>query len=143
MEPRFDPDAAARPGSGIFGLSCPSTEASIHVIAAPYDATSSYGSGSARGPEAILRASRQVELHDPVTEDPWRHGLCYIADDGTIAGYNEEARPLAREVFDSGGAGRVLEQGVVSVIATKITLWAKRGSVPPRQPAKSGAVQGV
>jgi len=56
-----------------------------------------------------LRASRQVELHDPVTEDPWRHGLCYIADDGTIAGYNEEARPLAREVFDSGGAGETPE----------------------------------
>ena len=109
METHFDPDRAARPGSGIFGLSCPSTEAAIHVIAAPYDATSSYGVGAAQGPEAVLRASRQVELHDPAIGDPWRRGLYYLPDDGTLAGYNEEARPLAREVFDGGGAGEAPE----------------------------------
>lgn len=105
MQSPFNPDDAALPCSGIYGLPHSPEDAHVHVIAAPFDATSSYGSGSALGPEAILRASRQVDLHDPVAGDPWKRGLAYIADDGAISGFNEEARPLAREVIDAGGAG--------------------------------------
>jgi agmatinase len=102
----FDPDAAALPGSGIFGLPEDKGGAAVHVIAAPFDATSSYGDGAADAPAAILRASHQVDLHDPVAGDPWRKGLAYLADDGAIAGLNEEARPLAKEVITAGGAAK-------------------------------------
>jgi len=36
----------------------------FHVIPAPYEATVSYGGGTVQGPEAILRASAQVEWFD-------------------------------------------------------------------------------
>jgi agmatinase len=39
-------------------------EASVVVVPVPYEATVSFGGGTARGPEAIIAASQQVELFD-------------------------------------------------------------------------------
>ena len=42
----------------------PADKARFHVIPVPYEATVSYAGGTARGPEAILEASDQLELYD-------------------------------------------------------------------------------
>lgn len=42
----------------------PADQAFFHVIPVPYEATVSYGAGTAAGPEAILAASDQLELYD-------------------------------------------------------------------------------
>jgi agmatinase len=39
----------------------------FHVVPAPYEKTVSYGGGTARGPEAILEASYQLEAYDGVS----------------------------------------------------------------------------
>ena len=39
-------------------------ESRVVILPVPYEATVSYGRGTARGPEAILRASAQLELYD-------------------------------------------------------------------------------
>lgn len=39
-------------------------EAKIAVLPVPYEATTSYGHGTRRGPQAILKASRMVEYYD-------------------------------------------------------------------------------
>jgi agmatinase len=52
---------------------CHPDRASVHVLPAPYEHTSSYVQGSDRGPAAILDASRQVELYDETLEcEPYR-----------------------------------------------------------------------
>jgi len=38
--------------------------ARAHILPIPFEATTSYGAGTARGPAAIIEASRQVELYD-------------------------------------------------------------------------------
>jgi agmatinase len=43
---------------------CDPTRAGVHVVPAPYEHTSSYIQGSKEGPDAIIEASRQVELYD-------------------------------------------------------------------------------
>jgi agmatinase len=43
---------------------CPLAEAAFAVLPVPYEKTVSYGSGTARGPEAILAASEQLETWD-------------------------------------------------------------------------------
>ncbi len=51
-------------------------EAGVAVLPVPYEATVSYGGGAARGPEAILKASAQVELFDEwLGVEPWRAGV--------------------------------------------------------------------
>ncbi len=49
-------------------------EARFHVLPAPYEGTVSYAPGAARGPRAILEASRQVEFYNGVNE-PVEQGI--------------------------------------------------------------------
>lgn len=46
----------------------------FHVIPAPYEKTVSYGGGTAKGPEAILQASYQLEAYDGAS-CPCEHGI--------------------------------------------------------------------
>ncbi len=51
-------------------------DARVAILPVPYEATVSYGGGTARGPEAILRASTQVELYDEqLRNEPFRCGI--------------------------------------------------------------------
>jgi agmatinase len=64
--PPFGGDEAASPLDG----------AGVVVLPVPYEATVSYGGGTARGPEAILRASTQVELYDEqLGSEPFHAGV--------------------------------------------------------------------
>ena len=52
----------------------PADQCLFHVIPVPYEATVSYGGGTAAGPEAILAASDQLELFDG-EGCPGEHGI--------------------------------------------------------------------
>jgi agmatinase len=99
----FDPDAAALPQSGIFGLSCPPSEAEVHVIPVPFDATTSYRKGTRRGPDAILRASRQVDLYDLLTGRPYERGIAMLAADERIAKLDDEGGREAERIIEVSG----------------------------------------
>lgn len=103
MSPTFDPDAAARPESGIYGLPSDPAKARVHIIPVPFDATTSYRKGAARGPAAILQASRQVELSDLLMGKPYTHGICMLPPDPRIAEANEEAGAKADRIIAVGG----------------------------------------
>ena len=106
MNDSFDPNAPARSDSGLFGLSCPLSEAGVHVIPVPFDATTSYRDGAALGPEAILPASHQVDLYDVFVGRPWREGISLRPTDPRFAKWNEEARRLATEVRSAREEGK-------------------------------------
>ena len=74
----FDPNAAASPDSGIFGLDDTPEAAGVVLVPAPFEATTSYGGGTSQGPAAILRASRQVDLFDVETGKPYEAGICML-----------------------------------------------------------------
>ncbi|MCZ6780832.1 MAG: agmatinase [Nitrospirae bacterium] len=61
------PEGWLGPDQNFLGIDepwCHPQQAGVYVLPVPYEHTSSYVSGSARGPSAILEASRQVELYD-------------------------------------------------------------------------------
>lgn len=101
----FDPNAPAQPGSGIFGLPFDEAEAAVVILPVPWEATTSYGGGAAEGPQAILEASMQVDLFDLDVEKPYELGIHMLEEDPRIAAWNEEAKALAADVIDAGGAG--------------------------------------
>ncbi|MCC6406624.1 MAG: arginase family protein, partial [Planctomycetes bacterium] len=74
MSKHFDPNAAAAPDSGIFGLSSNLDEAAVHVLPVSFDATASYRKGAWKGPDAVFRASKQVDLFDLATGRPYEAG---------------------------------------------------------------------
>ena len=103
MTLHVDPNAAARPDSGLFGLDPDPAEARVHVVAVPFDATASYRKGAHRGPAAVLRASHQVDLYDVATGRPYEAGIALLAPDPRLAAWNERASPLADHVIELGG----------------------------------------
>jgi agmatinase len=99
----FDPSAAALPGSGVFGLPHSAEESSVVLVPVPFEATTSYGGGAARGPEAILDASRQVDLFDVETGRPYEAGIHMLPIPGEIAALDVAARKAAAPVIAAGG----------------------------------------
>jgi len=104
MTNSFDPDDASLEGSGVFGLPDEPERARVHILPVPFDATTSYRKGACNGPEAILAASRQVELYDPSFGRPWRQGLHWIEADPRVYTWNEDASEAADPIIAAGGA---------------------------------------
>lgn len=100
----FDPDAAGKPGSGIFGLPATREEAKIILLPVPFDATTSYGGGTAAGPDAIFDASMQVDLYDRRLGRIYERGIFMEPVDERISRLSEEARELALPIIERGGA---------------------------------------
>lgn len=102
----FDPNAPAQPGSGIFGLPHTEEEALVVLVPVPWEATTSYGGGAAEGPNAILEASKQVDLYDLDVDRPYQHGIFMRKIPAEVHAWSEAGKALAHRVIEHGGAGK-------------------------------------
>lgn len=102
-ERAFDPSAAALPDSGIYGLPHTPETARVVVLPVPYAATTSYGGGAENGPDAVVEASRQVDLFDIDFGRPYEAGIALLETGGDIRAWHDEARPHASRVIEAGG----------------------------------------
>lgn len=73
----FDPNGVGAAGS-LFGLPFSPENAELIVIPVPWEVTVSYAAGTARGPEAILKASSQVDLHERDLPEAWKYGIAML-----------------------------------------------------------------
>lgn len=112
----FDPNAAASPDSGLFGLPTTRGESGIVIIPVPFDATTSYGAGTANGPEAVFEASKQVDLHDHHFGQVYEAGLFMEPIEGRLAKLNARARRLAEPIIERGGASSGDDEAAVRTI---------------------------
>lgn len=71
----FDQNAVSNPENNIFGLPSNEENSDVIIISTPWEVTVSYGSGTARAPEAIFKASHQVDLFDRQFPDAWKRGF--------------------------------------------------------------------
>src|SRR5436190_8393602 len=101
---KFDPDAPAFAGAGIYGLPFTPDEARVVVVPVPYEATTSYGCGTSRGPEAVFEASKQVDLFDRDTGRPYEAGIAMMEIPKKIVKLNDKAKRVAAAVIEKGGA---------------------------------------
>ena len=102
-EQGFDPDAAAT-GDGLFGLTTDPADAGIVVIPVPFDATTSYRPGTAKGPAAVLEASKQVDLEDLQYGAIWKAGIAMLPIPRKIEALSKSARKAAEPIIAAGGA---------------------------------------
>lgn len=102
------------------------------VLPVPYEATTSYGEGTRRGPRAILEASRQVELYDQeLDEDPHEAGIATLpALELTRSGPAEALAELRRSyealLEEAPGKFIVVLGGEHSITAPPVLAWADR-----------------
>ncbi|OJT94243.1 MAG: hypothetical protein JJ59_04810 [Candidatus Micrarchaeum sp. AZ1] len=113
----------------LFGLEDQSYEkAKFVVLPVPYDSTMSYGSGSRDGPDAIIRASRHIELYsEELGFSPADAGIYTLEQlEPDVSGPEAMVKRIAREVsiiIDDGkvplllGGEHTVALGAVMAIA--------------------------
>ncbi len=75
----FDPSQPGLADATIFGLPFSADQSEIIIIPVPWEVTVSYGAGASEGPEAVLDASFQVDLHHQDFPELWKLGM-YLAE---------------------------------------------------------------
>jgi agmatinase len=103
MTPKFDPNAAAPSSSGIFGLPFSVDEARLVLLPVPWEATTSYGGGTSRGPKAILEASKQVDLFDFELGNFFEQGIAMVPESKQVLQWNAKAKAAAKPIIKAGG----------------------------------------
>ncbi|MFU8838425.1 MAG: agmatinase family protein [Thiohalomonadaceae bacterium] len=94
------------PEAGFLGAALDPAEAGLLLIPVPWEATTSYGGGTSQGPQAILKASHQLDLEDAAFGQPYRAGISFIEADDTIAELNLPAREAALTVIEALEEGK-------------------------------------
>lgn len=141
--PAFDPNAAALPDSGAFGLPFTPEESKVVLIPVPFEATTSYGGGTVDGPAAILEASKQVDLFDLDTGRPYEKGIAMLPEPEQVRAWNDEARALAQPIIDSAGVDAdAATLGKINAISEKMNDWVYRTTKHWLDQGKIAAVVG-
>lgn len=76
---QFNPNTVGNPNNNIFGLPFTEDDARLVILPVPWEVTVSYGAGTSRAAEHILKASIQVDLFDADVPNGWREGF-YLRD---------------------------------------------------------------
>ena len=101
----FDPDGPASSDT-LFGLPYTVENAKVVALPVPWDVTVSYQSGAAKGPEAILKASVQVDLFDEKVPEAWKIGIAMEDMPDKWIKRSKKLRPKAEEYIDMFTSGK-------------------------------------
>jgi len=112
---KFNPNDSGSLYPGIFGLPFGTEESRIVLVPVPWEATVSYGLGAALGPKAILDASKQVDLFDPINPNGWKEGITMQNIPSTIYKKSKEVREKTAKYLEKYNK-RVIDKNLQSEI---------------------------
>jgi agmatinase len=118
----FDPDGPAPAKSGIYGLPFVPEDSRVVIVPVPFEATTSYGGGTSKGPAAVLEASKQVDLFDQETGRPYAEGIAMLPIPKNVQRWNAEAKKIAIPVIEKGGA----VDRITRIAAEKVNDYGER-----------------
>jgi agmatinase len=105
----FDPNGAGNPNNNVFGLPFSEEDARLVLLPVPWEVTVSFGSGTARSAEQIMKASLQVDLFDPDVADGWKQGFFLKEADRKVLLKSDYLRKEAELYIDYISKGDVIE----------------------------------
>jgi agmatinase len=111
--------------AGFLGARLDPAEAALVLLPVPWEATTSYGGGTSRGPAAILQASHQLDLEDAAFGAPYRAGIAFAPPDETVADLNGRARAAALEVIAALERGEPASAALDLVNAASVEVNAR------------------
>lgn len=118
----FDANAAAPKDSGIFGLPFSVEESALVLLPVPWEVTTSYGRGTAKGPQAILQASKQIDLFDLDLGNFFEAGIALINESTEVHQWNKLASKFAQEIIAEGSVTPNLQLAASEVNAYSVKL---------------------
>ncbi|MBU0766230.1 agmatinase family protein [Patescibacteria group bacterium] len=122
----FDPNGAATKNSGVFGFPYTIEASRLVLLPVPWDATASYKNGASNGPDAIIEASKFVELYDKTLLNFYESGIALDESNPDVFKWNKKARKLALPIIEMGG---VSENNRSSALAKEVdSLFKKMNS---------------
>ena len=146
----------------MFGLPFDEADSSVVLLPVPWEATTSYGRGTARGPAAIRAASPQLDLYDPILAErglanPWQWGIHMLTEDPGIRALDARACARALPIVAVGGelgedpelhaaldevnaASRQLDAWVQAQVATRLAAGQIVGVVGGDHSVALGAI---
>jgi agmatinase len=101
----FNPSGIGLDNGNLLGLPFDYDSAGTIVFGVPWEVTVSYRAGTAQGPQAVLNASRQLDLYDFDYPDGWQHGIFMPEISASIQQTSQTLREKAAQLID------YLEQG--------------------------------
>lgn len=116
----FDPSGVGLDNGNFCGLPFAYDTAGIILLGVPWEVTVSYHAGTAAGPEAVLKASPQLDLYDLDYPDGWQQGIYMPPLPAWIRSLNDELRPVAAQVIDA------TEKGLDLMTDTRLAAQLKR-----------------
>lgn len=102
----FDPSDVGLNNGNIFGFPFDYESADIILIGVPWEVTVSFHSGTAKGPEAILAASPQLDFYDYDNPEGWQQGIYMPPVPDWIKVENERLRSLAQKIVQATEKGQ-------------------------------------
>ena len=141
----MDPNSACDPDSGIFGLDVAPEDATLLLIPVPWDATTSYRAGTHRGPEAIVRASHQLDMLDRSLGVAYIDGIAMLDAPRELAVLNAEARAHAEVVIAAAGrldARTAPHMAEVNRRSAEVNAWVRARAEEALAAGKSIGVVG-
>lgn len=141
----FDPSQPGLADESIFGLPFTAEESDIVIIPVPWEVTVSYGAGASEGPDAILDASFQVDLHHQEFPELWKLGIYLDLNDQTDkwASDSKKYKALAQPIIEALESGEVIEslpplqsdldkinkvcRELKDEVKERVLYWAKKG----------------
>jgi agmatinase len=96
----FDANGIGQLNDGMFGLPFTVDECETVLIPVPWEVTVSYGGGTADGPRAILDASYQVDLYDPIVKDAWKLGIALDEISDEVRSKSDKNRQAAERYIN-------------------------------------------
>ncbi len=129
MTPKFDPNGVGIENGNYFGFPFSPDEGRLLLLSVPWDATTSYRRGTAQGPDAMIKASVQLDFYDEDIHEAWNLGIATLPLNPDVAKWNETASDLSVSIIEhlekGGGLSsewqRKIEQ--VNEYSARINHW--------------------
>lgn len=106
----FDPSQPGLADATIFGLPFSADQSEIIIIPVPWEVTVSYGAGASEGPEAVLDASFQVDLHHQDFPELWKLGMYLAEIPEAWKSNSEKYKALAQPIIEALEDGQDVAQ---------------------------------
>ncbi|MBR8829209.1 MAG: agmatinase family protein [Gomphosphaeria aponina SAG 52.96 = DSM 107014] len=103
-----------------FGLPTTIEDAKVVFLSVPWDATVSYGEGTANGPQGILDASYQLDWYDFDLPLAWEVGYSTLPISAEIRAKSEKTRAIAKKVIDHLESGNELNDKAIAKKLEKV-----------------------
>lgn len=113
----YDPSGVGIVGR-LFGLPFNQDSAELIVLGVPWEVTVSYNAGTARGVEAVLNASTQLDLYDFDNPDGWKQGIFMPEISQDILDRSDKLRIDAAKIIDRLSIGESLDAELSQLLAT-------------------------